>query len=167
MQAVVPQAVGRRDFARLWRNFNRVLLVLTGGSVLFYGAMALAAPFIIPPVLGARWIPGIAPLALLAVFGAVSTIGGVFGPLYRAFNLMGRMIVMRAVTLALVLPVGVLLLTRSAPPTLFGLETLTTYNPGSASSGALIGAGMIDAIYLISVVLTAALTLPVLRKKAR
>jgi hypothetical protein len=36
-----------------------------------------------------------------------------------------------------------------------------------ANGGALIGAGMIDALYLISVALTAALTLPELRKKAR
>ena len=103
---------------------------------------------------------------VLAVYGAVTTVGGVFGPLYRAFDLLKRMITMRVITLALVLPIGVLLL-RSTSPGFFGLETMMTYNPGRANAGALIGAGMIDALYVISVALTAALSLPELRKKAR
>lgn len=167
MQAVVPQAVGRKDFAGLWRNFRRVLLALAFGGVTLYGALALVGPIVIPPVLGARWVPAIAPLALLALYGAITTVGGIFGPLYRAFNLMGRMIAMRVVSLALVLPLGALLLMHAAPPAIFGLERYIAYNPMRASAGALIGAGMIDAVYLISVALTAALTLPELRKKAR
>ncbi len=167
MQAVVPQAVGRRDFAGLWRNFRRVLAVLAVGGILLYGTLALLAPLVIPPVLGARWLPAIAPLAALAVYGAITTVGGVFGPLYRAFNLMKRIITARVITLALVLPVGVLLLMRAAPPLFFGQTALMPYNPGMANGGALIGAGMIDAVYVISVALTAALTLPELRKKAR
>jgi len=47
MQAVVPQAVGRRDFAGLWRNFRRVLGVLAVGGVMLYGALALFAPLVI------------------------------------------------------------------------------------------------------------------------
>jgi O-antigen/teichoic acid export membrane protein len=171
MQAVVPQAVGRGDFATLQRNYRRVLLVLAAGGVLLYGAVALFAPVVIPPVLGARWVPATAPLALLAVYGAVTTAGGVFGPLYRAFNLMRRIIVMRVITLALVLPAGTLLLTdaslQAAPPEFYGLNLLAAYNPASAQAGALIGAGMIDAMYVIAVTLTAALALPELRKKAQ
>jgi hypothetical protein len=130
--------------------------------------LALAAPLVIPPLLGTRWLPAIAPLAALTLYGAVTTVGGVFGPLYRAFNLMKRMIAARAVTLLLVLPVGALLLMRTAAaPEFFGLGLLMPYNPAAANGGALFGALMIDAVYVLSVALTAALTLPELRKKAQ
>ena len=88
MAAVVPQAVGAGDYARLWRNFSRVLLTLLVGAALFYGAVALAAPLLIVPLFGAEWEPALPLIAILAVYGVASTVGGIFGPLYRAFNQM-------------------------------------------------------------------------------
>ncbi len=114
MQAFVPQAVGRGDFAGLWRNFRRVLAVLALGGIVFYSAVAIAAPFVIPPLLGLRWIPAIPPLMALAVYGALTMAGGIFGPLYRTFNRLRQIITVKLFTLALALPVGVLLLVRAA-----------------------------------------------------
>jgi O-antigen/teichoic acid export membrane protein len=150
MQAVVPQAVGRGDYAALWRNFMRVLLVLALGAVVVYGALVLLAPLVIPPVLGAEWIPAIPVLTTLAIYGAITTVGGIFGPLYRAFSMMRPMIIMRVVVLVLVLTVGALALAGSA----------------DAQTEAVAGAWMINGLFVLSVVATAALTLPGLRKKA-
>ncbi len=104
------------------------------------------------------------------MFGAVTTVGGVFGPLYRAFDLMRRAIAVKVVALALVLPLGALLLEQAASGQFvrfFGMTAFSAYNPGSANTGALIGAVMIDALYIISVALTVLVTLPELRKRAR
>jgi len=46
MQAVVPQAVGRGDYARLWRNFLRVMGILALGGLAFYTLVILLAPLL-------------------------------------------------------------------------------------------------------------------------
>lgn len=150
MQTVVPQAVGRRDFRRLWLNFNRVLLTLTFGSIAFYGAVivfALTLGMVVVPLLyGNEWIPAVPLLAVLAVYGAVTTVGGVFGPLYRALDLVGRAAAVKVIALILsVLP---------------GLWLVRELGAGG-------GAWMISLIYTISVALTAAITLPELRRRAQ
>lgn len=170
MQAVVPQAVGRRDYAGLWRNFMRILAVLALFALALYGALVLFAPLVIPPVLGARWIPAIPALMVLALFGAITTVGGIFGPLYRAFEIMRRIIAVKVVTLALVLPIGVFILAQVAatqPAPFFGAAALAAFGSPLASSGALVGAWMINALYVVSISLTALVTLPVLRNRAR
>jgi O-antigen/teichoic acid export membrane protein len=144
LAAVVPAAVGRGDYARLWRNFRRVLLVLAIGALLFYGAVALLAPLLIVPVFGAEWEPALPLIAILALFGMMTTIGGVFGPLYRAFDQM------RAAVLAKIAG----LLPLLAGPALIAIE-------GAAGGAWLMSAGL-----LISVTLTAAFTLPELRRRA-
>ena len=58
----------------------RVLVVMALVGWCSYGALALVAPFVIPPVLGARWIPAIPPLVALAIYGAITTVGGNFQP---------------------------------------------------------------------------------------
>ncbi|MCB9450308.1 MAG: oligosaccharide flippase family protein [Anaerolineaceae bacterium] len=146
MQAVVPQAVGRGDYARLWRNFSRVLLVLLVGGAAFYLGVALFAPLIVVPLFGDEWQPTIPLIGALAVYGSMTMVGGIFGPLYRAFHIMQRMIVVKVVSLALLLPVGLLLITVL---------------------GALGGVWMINGLFTLSVILTAATTLPELRRRAR
>jgi len=172
MQAVVPQAVGRRDYAGLRRSFTRVLIVMALVGMVLFGALALVAPFVIPPILGARWIPAIPPLAALAIYGAITTVGGNFGPLYRAFNLMRRAIVVKLMTLAVVLPVGIVLLEQmvTAAPGIerfLGAGALHAYDLMGGGAGALGGALMIDLTYVVSVSLTAVVTLPELWKRAK
>jgi O-antigen/teichoic acid export membrane protein len=172
MQAVVPQAVGRGDYAGLWRNFMRILAAMALFALVLYGALALFAPVVIPPVLGSRWIPAIPALAALALYGAITTIGGIFGPLYRAFGLMRRAIVVKLIALVIVLPVGFVLLQRlpNAQDTLapfLGVETMLSRSLVGAGAGALAGAWMIDAVFLLSVSLTVLVTLPELRSRAR
>jgi PST family polysaccharide transporter/lipopolysaccharide exporter len=149
MTAVVPQAVGRGDYAGLRRNFRRVLAVLIVGAVGFYGVFAIAAyfyaPLVVAPIYGAEYDP-VAPLIpVVAVYGAVVTIGGIFGPLYRALRLMRRAIVVKLITLLVVFFPGIWLVQQA---------------------GALGGAWLISLMYLLSIALTAALTLPVLNQKA-
>jgi len=169
MQAVVPQAVGRGDYTTLRRNFGRVLVVMTLGGVLFYGAVALVAPLLIPPVLGAKWLPAVPPLVALTIYGAVNAVGGNFGPLYRAFGQMRGIIAVKLLALALVLPAGMILLQRLAAGYAFtgwlGVGLIPPDLSGAGAAG-LIGALMIDALFVISVVLTALITLPELKKRA-
>jgi O-antigen/teichoic acid export membrane protein len=172
MQAVVPQAVGRRDYAGLWRGFTRVLAVMALVGVALYGGLALVAPLLIPPILGARWIPAIPPLAALAIYGAITTVGGSFGPLYRAFRLMRQAIAIKLIALALVIPIGVLLLRQviAAQPGIerfLGAAAFRPYDLIRSGAGALGGAWLIDALFLISVTLTMLVTLPELRKRAK
>ena len=168
VEIVVPQAVGRRDFRGLWHNFRRVLLVMTVGSLIFFGALALFAPLVIPPVLGARWLPAIPALAVLTLYGAITTIGGLFGTLYRTFDLMGQAIGVKVIALVVVLPLGALWLSAISgaqmPTTLFFGMTAAPINVGGA--GAAIGGWIINLAFGISVALTALITLPELRKRA-
>jgi O-antigen/teichoic acid export membrane protein len=150
MQAVVPQAVGRGDYRGLWRNFRRVLAALTLGAVGFYLAFALAAllyaPLVVSLLYGDAYSP-VAPLIpVMAVFGAVTMVGGIFGPLYRAMRLMRRAIVVKIITLFVVFLPGLWLVQQTG--------------------GALGGAWMVNLLYLISVALTAAVTLPELKQRA-
>ncbi len=171
MQAVVPQAVGRRDFAGLRRNFARVLAAMTLGGLVFYGVLIVIAPIVIPPILGSRWIPAIPPLIALAIYGAVTTVGGIFGPLYRAFDQMRAIILVKLIALGAGLPVGIMILlsaTTSAGVERFaGAGALVPYGLIGGGAGALAGALMIDLIFSISVTLTAVVTLPELWKRAR
>ena len=144
MQAVVPQSVGRGDYARLWRNFRKVLLVLAAGGAVFFGGFALLAPYVVP-LLGEDWLPVIPLLQALAVFGVVVTVGGVFGPLYRAFDYVRGAFLIKVATLTVGLPIGFWLVTQF---------------------GALGAAWLTNLLYGASVALTIALTLPELRRRA-
>lgn len=146
MQAVVPQAVGRGDYGRLWHNFNRVLIVLAIGGGGFYVLFALAAPFVVPILYGADWVPTIRLLQTFAVFGAVNTVGSVFGPLYRAFDFVRGAFLIKLGALIVLLPVGYSLLLRY---------------------GTLGGVWLINLLFIVTVLLTALMTLPELRQRAR
>lgn len=164
MQAVVPQLVGRRDYARLWRNFLRVLGVLVLGGVGFYGVMALLAPVVIPPLFGAEWLPAIPVLLALCIYGAVTTFGGIFGPLYRAFGMMKAAFGIKLIALALALPVGVALL-NSAARLQIPFWGWSHYD-SAATAVAVSGAWTINLLFIISVGLTMTVMLPALRRRA-
>lgn len=164
MQAVVPQMVGRGDFAALWRSFRRVVGVLALGGVVFYGLMALLTPLAIPLLFGAKWSPAIPVLVALTLYGAMTTVGGVFGPLYRAFGMMRAAFSVKVVALVVALPVGIALMTHQALANPF-----LGWSPGdlTASGIAVGGAWTINLLFAISIGLTMAFTLPALREKAR
>jgi O-antigen/teichoic acid export membrane protein len=145
MQAVVPQTVGRGDYAGLRRNFGRVMVGLGVVSIAFYGLLALFAPLIIPLWLGSEAAPTIAPLIALCVFGVITAVGGIFGPLYRALPMMRMALVVKIVAVLIMLPVGYVLISQW---------------------GALGGAWMVNGLYLVSVGLTAVFTLPELGRRA-
>jgi O-antigen/teichoic acid export membrane protein len=145
IQAVVPQAVGRHDYARLWKNFLRVLGVLALGGLAFYVLVVLIAPLLLVPIFGAEWEPILPLLPAFAVYGLATTVGGIFGPLYRVFNLMRAALLTKMITLVVMIPVGVWLIQQA---------------------GALGGVWMLTGMFVISVLLTAAFTLPVLRQHA-
>ncbi len=145
MQAVVPQAVGRRDYAGLWRRFRQVMLVLAVGGAAFFGVFALIVPFVVPILYGSDWLPVIPLLQLLAIFGVVTTLGGVFGPLYRAFDQVRGALVIKLVVLGVGLPIGFWLIEQY---------------------GAVGGVWLVNGLLAASVLLTAVMTLPELRAQA-
>ncbi len=145
IQAAVPQAVGRGDYTRLWANFMRVLIALTLSGLVFYGLVIALAPLLLVPVFGEEWLPLLPLLPAFTIYGLATTVGGIFGPLYRAFNLMRAALLTKLVTLAVMLPAGVWLIQRA---------------------DALGGVWMINGMYVLSVGLTIAFTLPVLRRYA-
>ncbi len=165
LQAVVPQAIGRRDFVQLQRNFLRVFTALGIGAVVFYALFALAVPIFVPILFSQRWIPAVPVVAALAVYGAGGTIGGIFGPLYRALNLMRSAILIKLVTLGMILIPGYILLQQAGLSrtvwTVNGL--ISTLVPDS--SGALLGAWIINALLFISTFFTAIVALIGLNKQ--
>jgi O-antigen/teichoic acid export membrane protein len=164
MQAVVPQMVGRGDYAALWRNFRRVFGLLTLGGIGFYGLAALTAPFIIPILFGMEWLPAIPVLVPLTIYGAMTTVGGIFGPLYRAFDMLRAAFGVKLVALAVALPIGIYLMARHVMPNPFhGWGLFDAAATGIAVSGA----WTINLLFAISIGLTMAFTLPALRRKAQ
>jgi O-antigen/teichoic acid export membrane protein len=165
MQAVVPQWVGRGDYVRLWHNFVRVAGVLALGGVAFYGMMALLAPLVIPPLFGPEWLSAVPVLIPLTIYGAVITVGGVFGPLYRAFDMLRAAFAVKIVALALALPIGILLMNDAATnsPTFFGWS----HFDGAATSVAIAGAWTINLLFAISTILTMVLTLSRLKQEVQ
>lgn len=146
LQAVVPQDVGRGNYARLWANFNRVLLILLVGGIGFYGAFALAAPYVVRWLFPLEWADAVPLLQVLAIFGAATTVGGVFGPLYRAFDFVRGALIIKTTVLLVMVPVGAWLM---------------------RTWGAVGGAWMISLLFILTVALTAWLTLPELRVRAQ
>lgn len=145
LQAAVPQAVGRGDYSALWRNFLRVLGVLALAAVVFYAVFALLTPLIVPLIYGGAWTVAVPVVVALSVYGAITTVGGIFGPLYRALNLLGVILAAKTLTLVIL-----------AVPGLALVET----------SGATGGAWLVNGLFALSLVLTALLTLPALKRRA-
>ncbi len=149
MQAVIPEYVGRGNYRALLRNFNRALLVLVAGSVAFYSLTALfvvsIGPWIVPLLYGSEWLPALPYIGALCLFGAVTTVGGIFGPLYRALNLVTPAMFAKLLVLIVGIVPGIWLVEQAS-----GLG----------------GAWLISLLFTASVLLTALITLPVLRQRA-
>jgi O-antigen/teichoic acid export membrane protein len=128
----------------------RVLVALGIGGLALYGVLALVAPFVIPPILGDEWTGAIPPLVVLTIYGAVTTVGGVFGPLYRAFNRMRAALIAKITALVVVIPFGVVL-----------IQQLGSQN------AALGGAWMINGLFTVSVGITGVVMLRELQKRGR
>jgi O-antigen/teichoic acid export membrane protein len=158
MQAVVPQMVGRSDFTGLRRNFGRVLLVLLAGGVVVYAGAAIIAPVVLPLLLGSEWAFAVPVFMVLTIYGAVTTVGGIFGPLYRALGLMRLAITAKVVALVSALPVGYWLISSNA------LTIVTNAALATETVGALGGAWTIVLLFAISVGLTALIGLRGLRQ---
>jgi O-antigen/teichoic acid export membrane protein len=168
IQAVVPQAIGRRDFIQLRRNFLRVLTVLGIGGLVFYVLFALAVPILVPLIFSHQWIPAIPVVAVLAVYGIVGTVGGILGPLYRGLNLMRPIIIIKVVTMVVIILPGLLILRQQAAAAdVWGIIQHTTPLLAFGSqSGAVIGAWIVNGLLVISALLTAFVALPALQRKA-
>ena len=115
-------------------------------------------------------ILAIAPLLVLCVYGVITGFGGVFGSLYRSFNLGWKIVAAKVVTLAIMLPLGAVLLLTGTQTALrpYG-EIAAQVIPAQylvSDAAATGGALTIVGIYALSVTLTAIITLPVLEKKA-
>jgi O-antigen/teichoic acid export membrane protein len=151
LTAIIPQAVGRRAYAQLWHDFTLIVVALAVGGAVVFGAAALLAPLIIPPLVGESWLPAIPALTALAIYGVVTTAGGVFGPLYRALNIVGRAIAAKA---AAVVTIGV-------------LAALALNLNDDPSDAAAVGAWLINGFYVVSVGLTAWFTLRALHAAAK
>lgn len=145
LQAVIPQAVGRGDFAWLWHNFRRILGILAVASVGFYTAIAVAAPLLVPLVYGPEAIPVVPVISVLVIYGAITTTGGIFGPLYRALSLLRSALLIKLLALIVALLPGFWLVHES---------------------GALGGAWFINGLFALSVSLTAVTVLRKLHKRA-
>ncbi len=146
LQAVVPQAVGRGDYAALWRNFRRVLGVIALGAAGFYLLFALLVPVFVPPLFGEEAVPAVPVITVLSLYGAITMVGGSFGPVYRALALLRPALIVKVVTLLVTLLPGLLLV---------------------QTAGAVGGGWFVNLLFGLSVVLTAAITLPALRRQAR
>lgn len=171
MQAIIPRAVGRKDYVSLQRNFTRVLMLLTLGSAVFYSVFALLAPLVLPIVLGDHWRPAIPTLSVLAIFGAFTTVGGLFGLLYRALDLLRPALIVKVVTWVIVF-IPFWLVVQPEAPVYWGenfIEPQVIANAMNlhAQSVSVAGAWLINLLYVVSIVLTACITLPVLKRRAR
>lgn len=173
MQAVIPRAVAKGEYGRLWGALWQAALALAGGSLLIYGAMALLAPAIIPALFGSEWIPAIPAIIVLAYYGGLTTVGGIFGPVYRALGFMRTAISAKLLAMALTLPLGYLLLLGYARPPLEAFGGLDALLPVSllgmsqASAAAAAGGLIVNVIYTISVGITATAALREVRRRAR
>jgi len=145
LSAVIPQEIGRRNYARLWKSLLQIIATLIIGGGLFYLAFAVIVPYFIPLVYGEEAIPVVPFVTVLCIYGLITLVGGVFGPLYRAFFLLRQIIFVKIVALAVMVPLGFLLTTQL---------------------GAIGGAWMINGLFALSVGATIALVLPVLRERA-
>lgn len=169
VRAIVPQAVGRGEYRRLRRNMLRVIVILAGGAIAVYGSLAIVAPFLIPPILGAEWNPAVRPLEILTIYGALTAVGGVFGPLYRAFRRMRAALTIKITTLALVLPIGamgVFSMARQAGTLIGFIGTNALNDTFAAQAAAAGGAALIVVVFAFSISATASVMLPELNKRA-
>lgn len=168
LQAVVPQAVGRGDYARLRRDLLRIVVGLAAAAAVFYSGFALFVPVFIPLVFGTAWTLAVPAVVTLAVYGGVTLVGGVFGPLYRALNLMRPILAIKVGALLVILPGLGLLAQISAVESAWRVNGLLAPTiPLLEQNGAVVGAWMVNGLMIVSVGLTVAVSLAALRRAAQ
>ncbi len=144
LESRLPALAGQGDYTRLADNVRRVLRYLIPIAAVMYGGFALLAP-LVAPILGEEYVPAIPVIRVLCLFGLVTGIGGVFGPLYRTLRVMRGILAIKIGALVAMLAPGFWLI---------------------ASYGEVGGAWAIVLIYVLSVGLTIALIWPRLRRLA-
>jgi O-antigen/teichoic acid export membrane protein len=152
----LPADVGQQDYVRLRRNFGRVFRWMAGITVAMYGLLALFAPVAVP-ILGEEYTPAINVIRVLCVYGVITGLGGIFGPLYRTLRQMRAVLVVKGVALA-----------GAALPAVW----LIQYFLGKGAEGsedllALGGAWSINLVFALSVALTIAVVWPRLNQLAK
>jgi O-antigen/teichoic acid export membrane protein len=145
LETRLPADVGQANYVRLMDNLRRVLRYVTPISVGVFAAFAVVAPLVVP-VLGEEYIPAIPVIRILCVYGAIIGVGGVFAPVYRALNIMPVMLAVRVAGLV------------------SGLVMLALVLRPYAEVGA---AWAINAMFAVSVSLTALVVLPRITRLAR
>jgi O-antigen/teichoic acid export membrane protein len=163
LQAVVPQAIGRGEYARLRRDQLRIVIGLATLSAVFYSAFALLVPVLVPVLFGAAWALAVPAVVTLAVYGAVTMVGGVFGPLYRALNLMRPILTIKVGALLVIVPGLWLLMQISAVESAWRVNgLLAPAIPLLEQNGAVVGAWIVNGLMIVSVGLTVVVSLSAL-----
>ena len=101
MSVQVPADYARRDYARLRANFSRVLKWIVPLSVAVFGTFSLLAPLLVPILYGDEYRPAVPAIIILGVYGTVTGIGGIFGPLYRALRIMRPILAVKVISLVI------------------------------------------------------------------
>ncbi len=95
---------------KLLRNFMRVSLYSLLFSVFLVIGAIIAAPFAFHILYGASFNPSIKYVAGLFFYGATMGMGVGFGPMWRALNKVKLSIMINTITLAVGVPIGLLLI---------------------------------------------------------
>ncbi len=110
LQAVMPQAVQRADYAWVQSNYWRLVKVLALTLVALYGSVMLVAPVVFPLLFGKAWRTAGPLVSVMCIYAVIGNLGASITPLYRAFNLYGTMIIIKVLILGLSIPIGFWLL---------------------------------------------------------
>ena len=110
LQAVMPRAVQRADYAWIQRNYWRIVKVLTLTLGTLYVPVMLVAPVVFPLLFGKAWNTAGPLVSVLCIYAVIGNLGATITPLYRAFNLYGTMIIIKVLILGISIPVGFWLL---------------------------------------------------------
>jgi len=146
MSVQIPGDYGRREYGRLRANFVRVLRWIVPLAVAVFGTFSLAAPLLVPIIYGDDYRPAVPAIIVLGVYGTVTGIGGIFGPLYRSLR------IMRVILLTKLIALGV-----AALPAVALVRTW----------GVVGGAWSINLMFSVSIALTILVTWPRLTALAR
>ncbi len=109
LETRLPADAGQRNYVRLADNFRRVMRIVIPVALLIYGAFALFAPLLVP-VLGEEYLPAMAVIRVLCIYGVITAVGGAFGPLYRTLRLVPAMLAAKIAALLLTVPAGAILI---------------------------------------------------------
>jgi O-antigen/teichoic acid export membrane protein len=151
LRTVIPQTVGRGDYAGLWRGLRAALVGLAIGGIALYSALAIGGVVFIPMMMEADWRPAVPVLAILCLYGAITTTVGVLGPVYRALDLMRQAITAKGIALIVLVIGGI------------AFAAAGTLPPERA---AVYGAALIAAIFAVQGAATAWLVIPQVRRRA-